>query len=110
MNFYTWGMAAGKMEVLLVVGGFDVDGGAEARLVNKDVNIREGEMVKVKSFIPFLQAICGRRICNHPSDSPASPPISPLPLPPVVTLSPFSNVRFITMLHPPYPKPNPFVP
>ena len=26
------------MEVLLVVGGFDVDGGAEARLVNKDVN------------------------------------------------------------------------
>ena len=37
-------MAAGKVEVLLVVGGFDVDGGAEARLVNKDVNIQEGDM------------------------------------------------------------------
>ena len=27
-----------------MVGGFDVDGGAEARLVNKDVNIQEGDM------------------------------------------------------------------
>ena len=34
-TFGGWGMAAGKVEVLLVVGGFDVDGGAEARLVNK---------------------------------------------------------------------------
>ena len=40
-------MAAGKVEVLLVVGGFDVDGGAEAWLVNKDVNIQEGDMVQV---------------------------------------------------------------
>ena len=39
-----WGMAAGKEEVLLVVGGFDVDGGAEARLVNKDVYIKESDM------------------------------------------------------------------
>ena len=30
--FSGWGMAAGKVEVLLVVGGFDMDGGAEARL------------------------------------------------------------------------------
>ena len=30
-----------------MVGRFDVDGGAEARLVNKDVNIKEGEMVQV---------------------------------------------------------------
>ena len=37
-------MAAGKVEVLLVIGGFDVDGGAEVRLVNKDVNIKEGDM------------------------------------------------------------------
>ena len=37
-------MAAGKVEVLLVVGGFDVVGGAEVRLVNKDVNIQEGGM------------------------------------------------------------------
>ena len=37
-------MAAGKVEVLQVVGGFDVDRGAEARLVNKDVNIQEGNM------------------------------------------------------------------
>jgi hypothetical protein len=37
-------MAAGKVEVLLVVGGFDVDGNAETRLVNKDVNIQEGDM------------------------------------------------------------------
>ena len=29
--FSGWGMAAGKVEVLLVVGGFDVDGGAEVR-------------------------------------------------------------------------------
>ena len=36
-----WGMTAGRQ---LVVGGFDVDGGAEARLVNKDVNIQEGDM------------------------------------------------------------------
>ena len=35
-TFSGWGMAAGKVEVLLVVGGFDVDGGVEARLVNKD--------------------------------------------------------------------------
>ena len=35
---FRWGMAAGKVEVLLVVGGFDVDRGTEARLVNKDVN------------------------------------------------------------------------
>ena len=27
-----------------MVGGSDVDGGAEARLVNKDVNIKEGDM------------------------------------------------------------------
>ena len=40
-------MAAGKVEVLMVVGGFDVDGCAEVRLVNKDVNIQEGEMVQV---------------------------------------------------------------
>ena len=37
-------MAAGKVEVLLMVGGFDVDGCAEVRLVNKDVNIQEGDM------------------------------------------------------------------
>ena len=42
--FSGWGMAAGKVEVLLVVGGFDVDGGAEVRLVNKDVHIQEGDM------------------------------------------------------------------
>jgi len=34
------------VEVLLVVGGFDVDGCAEVRLVNKDVNIQEGDMGK----------------------------------------------------------------
>ena len=37
-------MAARKVEVLLVVGGFDVNGDAEVRLVNKDVNIQEGDM------------------------------------------------------------------
>ena len=45
-TFCGWGMTAGKVEVLLVVGGFDVDRGAEARLVNKDVNIKEGDMGK----------------------------------------------------------------
>ena len=39
-----YGTFSGKVEVLLVVGGFDVDGGAEVRLVNKDVNIQEGDM------------------------------------------------------------------
>ena len=43
-TFSGWGMAAGKVAVLLVVGGFDVDGCAEVRLVNKDVNIQEGDM------------------------------------------------------------------
>ena len=43
-TFSGLGMAIGKVEVLLVVGGFDVDGGVEARLVNKDVNIQEGDM------------------------------------------------------------------
>ena len=42
-TFSGGGMAAGKVEVLLVVGGFDVDGGAEARLVNIDVSIKEGD-------------------------------------------------------------------
>ena len=28
---------------MLVDSGFDVDGGAEARLVNKDVDIQEGD-------------------------------------------------------------------
>ena len=37
-TFSGGGMAAGKVEVLLVVGGYDVDGCAEVRLVNKDVN------------------------------------------------------------------------
>ena len=36
--FSGWGMTAGRVEVLLVVSGFDVDRGAEAKLVNKDVN------------------------------------------------------------------------
>jgi hypothetical protein len=44
VTFSRWGMAAGKVEVLLVVGRFDVDRGAEARLVNKDVNIQEDDM------------------------------------------------------------------
>ena len=43
-TFSGWGMPAGKVELLLVVGGFDMDGGAEATLVNKDVNIQEGDM------------------------------------------------------------------
>ena len=42
--FSGWRMAAGKVEVLLVVGGFDVDRDAEVRLVNKDVNIQEGDI------------------------------------------------------------------
>jgi hypothetical protein len=37
-------MAARKVKVLLLVGGFDVYGGAEVRLVNKYVNIQEGDM------------------------------------------------------------------
>ena len=43
-TFNGWGMAAGKVEVLLVVGAFDADGGTEARLVNKVVNIKEGDL------------------------------------------------------------------
>ena len=43
-TFSGLGMAAGKVKVLLVVGGFDVDRGEEPRPVNKDVNIQEGDM------------------------------------------------------------------
>ena len=42
--FDEWGMAAGKVEVLLVDCRFDVDRGAETRLVNKYANIKEGNM------------------------------------------------------------------
>jgi hypothetical protein len=37
-------MAAGKVEVLLVVSGLDLDRGMEAKLVNMYVNIKEGGM------------------------------------------------------------------
>ena len=51
-TFSGWGMPVGKVEVLLVVGGFDVDRGVEVRLVNKDVNIQEGDLGKqYKMFI-----------------------------------------------------------
>ena len=43
-TFSGWGMSAGKVEILLVVGGLDVDSGAEASFVNKDVNIQEGDI------------------------------------------------------------------
>jgi hypothetical protein len=39
--------AFGKVGLLLVVRRFEVDRGAEARFVNKYVNIKEGEMVQV---------------------------------------------------------------
>ena len=42
--FSGWGVEAKEVKVLLVVSGFDVDGSAEARLVNKNVNIKEGDM------------------------------------------------------------------
>ena len=49
--FGGWEMAAGKVEVLLVVSGLDVDRSEEAMLVNMCVNIkkvtREGKMVQV---------------------------------------------------------------
>ena len=35
-------MAAGKVEILLVVGGLDVDRSTEAKLVNMYFNIKEG--------------------------------------------------------------------
>ena len=37
-------MVGGKVEVLLVVSGFDVDRSAEAKLVNMYVNLNEGDM------------------------------------------------------------------
>jgi len=49
--FGGWEMAAGKVEVLLVVSGLDVDRSEEAMIVNMCVNIkkvtREGKMVQV---------------------------------------------------------------
>jgi hypothetical protein len=49
--FGRWGMAAGKVEVLLVVSGPDVDRSAEVYLVNMDVNIKESgkrrEMIQI---------------------------------------------------------------
>ena len=57
----------------------------------------------------FSQAICGRRICNHPSDlSSFTSNLTPA-FASRVTLSSFS-ARFIAPLQPPYPKPNPFAP
>ena len=32
------------MQILLMVGGFDVDGGAKLTLVNVNINIQEGDM------------------------------------------------------------------
>ena len=49
--FAGWEMAAGKVEVLLVVSGLHVDRSEEAMIVNMCVNIkkvtREGKMVQV---------------------------------------------------------------
>ena len=101
-TFIGWGMAAGKVEVLLVVGGFDLGGGAEVRFVNKDVNIKYPYLFPKPSMVGTFE--------TTPETYPSSPPISPLPSPPMVILSPFSNARFIAPLYPPYPKPNPFVP
>ena len=42
--FGRWGMAAGKMEVLLVVSGLDIDRSKKVQLVNNYVNIKEGDM------------------------------------------------------------------
>ena len=43
-KFSGWGMTAGKVEVLLVVSGFEVDRGVKTLLVNKYVNIKESDM------------------------------------------------------------------
>ena len=54
-----------KVKVVLVVGGFDVDGGAEARHVNKDVNININEIYQYiyKILYPcmprgFISSVC----------------------------------------------------
>ena len=42
--FGEWGMAAGKVEILLVASGLDVDRSSEALLVDLFVSIKEGDM------------------------------------------------------------------
>ena len=42
--FGRYGMATVVMQILLMVGGFDVDGGAELTLVDVNIDIQEGNM------------------------------------------------------------------
>ena len=39
-----YGAATVGMQILLMVGGFDVDGGAELNLVDMNIDIQEGDM------------------------------------------------------------------
>ena len=41
---YGWGMASGKVVVLLVFSGLYMDRNAEVQLLNMYVNIKEGDM------------------------------------------------------------------
>ena len=41
--FIRYGVATVVMQILLMVGGFDVDGGAELTLVNVNSDIQEGD-------------------------------------------------------------------
>ena len=65
------------------------------------------QLPSTKCSIPFFQPIHDR--CN-PNTFVISLLITPLPLPPMDTLSIFSNGRFTTLHPPPYLEPTPFVP
>ena len=42
--FGRYGVATVVMQILLMAGGFDVDGGAELTLVDVNIDIQEGDM------------------------------------------------------------------
>ena len=42
--FSRYGMATVVMQILLMVGGFDVDGGVELTLVDLNIDIQEGDL------------------------------------------------------------------
>ena len=42
--FCRYGVATVVMQILLMVGGFDVDGGTELTLIDVNIDIQEGDM------------------------------------------------------------------
>ena len=72
--FGQYGVATVVMQILLMVGGFDVDGGAELTLVDVNIDIPEGDMglggvpgevnrkfISIIAVLPTSTASCERK-------------------------------------------------